>query len=59
MEALLRFQDTLETHTLTQVTLVPVTAKRAPGRPKKRGASTDDPVQGYQLQGHPGTQAPV
>lgn len=50
MEALLRFQQTLETHTLTQVTLVPLTAKRAPGRPKKRGASTDEPVQGYQLQ---------
>jgi transposase len=50
LEALLRFQDTLETHTLTQVSLVPITAKRAPGRPKKRGASTDGPVQGYQLQ---------
>ncbi len=50
MEALLRFQDTLENHTLSQVTLVPLTAKRAPGRPKKRATSADDPVQGYQLQ---------
>ncbi len=50
MEALLRFQDALENHTLTQVTLVPVTAKRTPGRPKKRGGSTDELVQGDQLQ---------
>lgn len=50
MEALLRFQGSLEHHTLSQVSLVPITTKRAPGRPKNRGASTDEPVHGYQLQ---------
>jgi transposase len=47
MEALLRFQQSLQWHTLVQAGLQPVVAKRAPGRPK-RSAAQD--TQGYQWQ---------
>ncbi len=49
MEALLRFQDTLNGYRLTQVVLVSVVAKRAPGRPKRSNA-LDPPVMGFQWQ---------
>lgn len=48
MEALLRFQDTLETHTLTQVNLFPIEAKRVPVASRNE-LTLDDPVQSYQL----------
>lgn len=46
MEALLRFQESLEWHRLTQTALNTVSAKREPGRPKRDKGETV----GYQLQ---------
>ncbi|ASC72896.1 hypothetical protein XM38_038560 [Halomicronema hongdechloris C2206] len=48
LEALMQFQDRLEVHQLTQVSVQTVRAKRAPGRPAKSAEAT--PVQGYRLQ---------
>lgn len=48
LEALIKFQDTLETHHLTQVSVETVCGKRAPGRPAK--SVEPRPVQGYRLQ---------
>jgi transposase len=48
LEALMQFQDGLEVHQLTQVSLETVRAKRPPGRPAKSAEPT--PVQGYRLQ---------
>lgn len=48
LEALMQFQDHLEGHQLTQVSVETVRAKRAPGRPAK--SAEDAPVQGYRLQ---------
>ena len=48
LEALMQFQDRLEVHQLTQVSVQTVRSKRAPGRPTKAAEST--PVQGYRLQ---------
>jgi len=45
MEALLRFQQTLQWHTLVQARLQPVVAKRSAGRPKRSAAQE---TQGYQ-----------
>jgi transposase len=47
-DALMRFQDGLEVHSLTQVSVETVRAKRAPGRPAKSAEPT--PIQGYRLQ---------
>ena len=49
MEALMRFQDSLSGYTLSQVSLVSVPAKRAPGRPKQAEADTPKKI-GYQWQ---------
>lgn len=48
LEALMQFQEKLEVHHLTQVSVQSVRAKRAPGRPAKSAEPT--PVQGYRLQ---------
>ncbi|MBE9077604.1 IS1634 family transposase [Romeria aff. gracilis LEGE 07310] len=48
LEALMQFQDGLEIHQLTQVSVQSVRAKRPPGRPAKSAELT--PVQGYRLQ---------
>ena len=48
LDALMRFQDGLEVHSLTQVSVETVRAKRAPGRPAKSAEPT--PIQGYRLQ---------
>ncbi|MEO1148897.1 MAG: IS1634 family transposase [Cyanobacteria bacterium J06638_22] len=48
LEALMQFQEGLEVHHLTQVSVQTVRAKRAPGRPAKSAEPT--PVQGYRLQ---------
>jgi transposase len=48
LEALMQFQDRLEVHQLTQVSVQTVRAKRAPGRPTK--STEPSPVQGYRLQ---------
>lgn len=48
LEALIQFQDRLEVHHLTQVSVQSIRAKRAPGRPAKSAQPT--PVQGYRLQ---------
>jgi transposase len=48
LEALMQFQESLEVHQLTQVSVQSVRAKRPPGRPAKSAAPT--PVQGYRLQ---------
>lgn len=52
MEALLRFEESLEWHTLTQVSVASVGAKRTPGRPKRsKGPQEKDSEKlGYQLQ---------
>ena len=49
MDALMRFQDTLTGYKLTQVALVPVAAKRPPGRPKRANPSEPATI-GYQWQ---------
>jgi transposase len=49
MEALLHFEETLQWHTLVQVELLPVVAKRVPGRPKRTSAK-EAQTQGYQFQ---------
>jgi transposase len=49
MEALMRFQDSLKGYTLTQVSLVSVAPKRAPGRPK-RAEAANPPTIGHQWQ---------
>jgi len=49
MEALLRFQNTLNGYTFVQVALVTVTAKRAPDRPKQSEASAPQAL-GFQWQ---------
>lgn len=48
MEALMLFQEGLEVHHLTQVSVQSVRAKRAPGRPAKSAEPTA--VQGYRVQ---------
>lgn len=48
LEALIKFQDALETHHLTQVSVETVRGKRAPGRPAK--SVEPRAVQGYRLQ---------
>lgn len=48
LDALMQYQDRLEVHQLTQVSVETVRAKRAPGRPAK--SSEPSPVQGYRLQ---------
>jgi len=48
LEALIQFQECLEVHHLTQVSVQSIRAKRAPGRPAKSAEPT--PVQGYRLQ---------
>jgi transposase len=48
LEALIQFQDRLEVHHLTQVSVQSIRAKRAPGRPAKSAEPT--PIQGYRLQ---------
>lgn len=48
LEALMQFQEVLEVHHLTQVSVKTVRAKRTPGRPAKSAEPTS--VQGYRLQ---------
>ncbi|MBD0270278.1 MAG: IS1634 family transposase, partial [Cyanobacteria bacterium Co-bin8] len=48
-EALLRFQESLQWHSLVQVSLLPVAPKKSPGRPK-RSAPQETQRQGYQWQ---------
>lgn len=48
LDALIKFQDTLDRHHLTQVCVEAVRAKRSPGRPAK--SAEPGPVQGYRLQ---------
>lgn len=48
LDALIKFQDTLNVHHLTQVWVEAVRAKRSPGRPAK--SAKPEPVQGYRLQ---------
>ena len=48
LDALIKFQDTLEKHHLTQVSVEAVRVKRSPGRPAK--SAEPGPVQGYRLQ---------
>lgn len=50
LEALLRFEESLQWHTLSQVSVVTVTAKRTPGRPPKTKMKDDSEKVGYQLQ---------
>lgn len=47
MDALRRFQDSLEIHQLTDVSLKPIHTKRPPGRP---AASSQQTVDGYRIQ---------
>lgn len=47
LDALIRFQDALEVHTLAAVSVEAVSSKRAPGRPSK--AAQAQPAVGYQL----------
>lgn len=47
LEALMQFQERLEVHSLTQVSVETVRAKRALGRPTKSAAPA--PIQGYRL----------
>jgi transposase len=48
-EALLRFQESLQWHSLVEVKLLPVAPKRSPGRPK-RSAPQESQGQGFQWQ---------
>lgn len=50
MEALLHFEQRLQWHTLTQVALTPVQAKRPPGRPKRSDIKDKGDKLGYQWQ---------
>ncbi|MGG6298356.1 IS1634 family transposase, partial [Leptolyngbya sp. AN02str] len=50
MEALLRFEELLEWHTLTQVSVASVSAKRPPGRPKRSKVKNEGEKLGYQIQ---------
>lgn len=47
LDALIRFKDALEVHTLTAVSVEAIAPKRSPGRPSK--ASKAKPAVGYQL----------
>jgi transposase len=47
MEALLNFQASLETHTLSSYSVETIRTKRAPGRPAREKVQTD--IEGYQL----------
>lgn len=50
MEALLRFEKLLQWHTLTQVVVASVSAKRPPGRPKRSKTQDEGEKIGYQIQ---------
>lgn len=50
LEALLRFEEPLEWHRLTQVAVVTLTTKRPPGRPKRSKAKDESDKLGYQIQ---------
>jgi transposase len=50
MDALVRFEETLQWHTLSGVSVDAVFAKRAPGRPKRSPKSSDEAERlGYQI----------